>query len=121
MKIIHTNFIEVYKKNELVRIYQAATAYIDSSGYCVFIFFATLDIESGWKGTEETINGFFGTEIDLIEYGLEVLKKEREFNKKAGMTKKDDRLPEFFYKEPLPPHNVVFDVPDEELDKVHQD
>ena len=28
------------------------------------------------------------------------------------------RLPEFMRLEKLPPHNVTFDVPDEELDKV---
>jgi len=44
------------------------------------------------------------------------LQAEREFNRKAGFTNKDDRLPEFFYKEALPPHNVVFAVTDEELD-----
>jgi aldehyde:ferredoxin oxidoreductase len=49
--------------------------------------------------------------------GIRVLKAEREFNKKAGLTNKDDRLPEFYYKEPLPPHNVVFTISDEELDR----
>ena len=43
---------------------------------------------------------------------------ERMFNDRAGFTSEDDRLPEFFYKEPLPPHNVVFTVTDEELDTV---
>ncbi|MCE7736600.1 MAG: hypothetical protein GPJ54_17085 [Candidatus Heimdallarchaeota archaeon] len=37
-----------------------------------------------------------------------------------GMTNAHDRLPEFMKKEPLPPHNVVFDVTDEELDAVHK-
>jgi len=44
------------------------------------------------------------------------LHAEREFNRKAGFTSKDDRLPEFFRKEMLPPHNIVFTVTDEELD-----
>ena len=39
-------------------------------------------------------------------------------NEKAGFTPADDRLPEFFKIEKLPPHNQVFDVPDEELDRV---
>ena len=51
---------------------------------------------------------------------MNVLKVEREFNKNASFTKVDDRLPEFFKNEPLPPHNVVFEVPDEELDKVFE-
>ena len=40
-----------------------------------------------------------------------------EFNRKAGLTKEDDRLPQFFYDEPLSPHNVVFKVLPEELDE----
>ncbi len=109
------------KKAELSRAFQTTTAYIDSTGYCLFIAFAILDIESGLTGMVESINGFLGTEIDVGKYGGEIIHIEREFNKRAGMTEKDDRLPEFFYKEPLPPHNVVFDVSDEELDKVHQE
>jgi len=49
--------------------------------------------------------------------GVRVLKAEREFNRKAGFTKEDDRLPRFFYEEPLPPHNTVFSLGDEEIDR----
>ncbi len=108
------------KKAELSRAFQHTTAYIDATGYCLFIVFAILDIESGLNGMVESINGFLGTEIDVGKYGAEIIRIEREFNKRAGMTNKDDRLPDFFNKEQLPPHNVVFDVSDEELDKVHQ-
>jgi aldehyde:ferredoxin oxidoreductase len=59
------------------------------------------------------------TTNDIVSLGLEILKAERAFNEAAGFTKAHDRLPEFMKYEPLPPHNVVFDVPDEELDKVH--
>ncbi|HBZ68543.1 MAG TPA: aldehyde ferredoxin oxidoreductase, partial [Deltaproteobacteria bacterium] len=52
----------------------------------------------------------------VARLGIRTLQAEREFNRKAGFTNKDDRLPEFFYKEALPPHNVVFAVTDEELD-----
>ena len=48
--------------------------------------------------------------------GKSVLKNEREFNIKAGFTAAQDRLPEFFRKELLPPHGVTFKVKDEELD-----
>ena len=109
------------EKAELSRAFQATTAFIDSSGYCLFIAFAILDIESGAEGMVQSVQGFLGEDsLDLVEYGMNVLKKEREFNKKAGFTKVDDRLPEFFKNEPLPPHNVVFEVPDEELDKVFE-
>ncbi len=56
------------------------------------------------------------TETDWTNLGLKVLKAEREFNRKAGFTNKDDRLPAMFYNEPLPPHNAVVLVSDEEMD-----
>ncbi|MFN7037505.1 MAG: aldehyde ferredoxin oxidoreductase, partial [Bellilinea sp.] len=56
---------------------------------------------------------------DVVKFGAEVLKVERNFNEAAGITKAADRLPEFMKQEPLPPHNTVFDVPDEALDAVY--
>ncbi len=108
-------------KAELSRTFQATTAYIDSTGYCLFIAFCVLDDDSGFGGMTDTVNGFLGKDIDIGEYGMAVLKNERAFNKGAGFTAKDDRLPEFFHTEPLPPHNVVFDVSDEEIDAVFKD
>jgi aldehyde:ferredoxin oxidoreductase len=67
------------------------------------------------------INAFYGINMtleDFVELGKRILSMERDFNIRAGFCPGDDRLPEFFKKEPLSPHNVVFDVPDEELDKV---
>ncbi len=109
------------EKSDLSRAFQATTAYIDSTGYCLFIAFCILDMDEGFGGMTDTVNGFLGKEIDVTEYGMNILKKEYDFNRRAGFTKKDDRLPEFFYKEPIPPHNVTFDVPNEELDKVFKD
>ena len=54
-----------------------------------------------------------------MEQGKTILKMERDFNFRAGFTEKDDRLPEYFKKEKLPPHNVTFEVTDEDLDQVH--
>jgi aldehyde:ferredoxin oxidoreductase len=53
----------------------------------------------------------------LSGMGLKVLKAEREFNRNAGFSNKDDRLPRFFYEEPLSPHNVVVQISDEDMDK----
>ena len=109
-------------KAELSRAFQATTAFIDSSGYCLFIAFAILDDADGFQGMIDTVNGMLGTGYDadgIVEYGHNVLKVERGFNAAAGFTKADDRLPEFMKLEKLPPHDVVWDVSDEELDKVH--
>lgn len=108
-------------KAALSRNFQAATAFIDSSGHCLFIAFAILDIAEGYQGLIDECNGVFGsswTADDVAAYGAAVLKKERAFNEAAGLGKEADRLPEFMRLEPLPPHNQVFDVPEEALDSV---
>ncbi|MCJ7649582.1 MAG: aldehyde ferredoxin oxidoreductase [Candidatus Lokiarchaeota archaeon] len=108
-------------KADLSRNLQIATAAIDASGYCLFIAFAVLDIPEGLEGVVGTLNGVLGTNLtvaDVPGYGKSIIDVERKFNKAAGFTEKDDRLPEFFLKEKLSPHNTVFEVTDEELDKV---
>lgn len=114
--------LDAAAKGELSRNFQATTAFIDTSGHCLFIAFSILDIASGFEGMVEECNGVLGTNWtagDVVEIGKEVMRKERAFNEKAGLTKEHDRLPAFMKYEPLPPHNTVFDVPDEELDLVY--
>lgn len=109
-------------KAALSRGFQTATAFIDSCGHCLFIAFAILDIASGYQGMIDECNGVFGTNWtadDVNAYGVAVLKKERAFNEAAGIGKEADRVPEFMKLEPLPPHNQVFDIPDEALDSVY--
>ncbi|NNL78204.1 MAG: aldehyde ferredoxin oxidoreductase, partial [Desulfobacterales bacterium] len=107
---------------ELSKNLQIATAAIDSTGMCVFIAFAILDQADTFQALLDLINGFAGANLtadDVNALGMKVLKMERKFNAEAGLTNKDDRLPDYFKKEPLPPHNVTFGVTDEELDQVH--
>ncbi len=109
-------------KADLSLTFQAATAFIDSTGYCLFIAFPILDIPEGWEGMAESVAGVMGMDItgeDVIAIGKEVLKMERLFNERAGFTAQDDRLPEFMRYEPLPPHDTVWDVSDEALDQVY--
>ncbi len=107
---------------ELSRNLQIATAAIDSTGMCLFIAFAILDQPETFQALIDMLNGFYGLSMtgdDVAELGKSVLKKERDFNERAGFTAKHDRLPEFFKKIPLAPHNITFQVTDEELDTVH--
>jgi aldehyde:ferredoxin oxidoreductase len=104
---------------ELSRNLQIATAAIDSTGMCLFIAFAALDDEACLPALVELINARFGiglTGDDVMSLGKTILKTEKGFNEAAGFTNADDRLPEFFTTEPLPPHNVVWDMPDEQID-----
>ncbi|MBC7326417.1 MAG: aldehyde ferredoxin oxidoreductase [Moorella sp. (in: Bacteria)] len=106
---------------ELSRNLQIATAALDSTGLCLFVAFAVLDNPEGLPTIVEMINAQYGTQLtldDVTALGQQVLKTEREFNRRAGFTKEHDRLAEFFRCEELPPHNTLFDVKDEELDQV---
>ncbi|MDI6895248.1 MAG: aldehyde ferredoxin oxidoreductase C-terminal domain-containing protein [Bacillota bacterium] len=108
-------------KVEISANLQAATAFVDSTGYCLFIAFAILDIPSGFEGVVETCNGVLGTTwstADAAATGAQIVLEERRFNQEAGLTRAHDRPPEFMRYELLPPHNRVYDVPDEELDRV---
>ncbi len=109
-------------KADLSLAFQASTAFIDSSGYCLFIAFPVLDIQTGFEGMVDSVAGVMGMDLtgdDAIALGKEVIKMERLFNERAGFTKEDDRLPEFMRYEKLPPHDVVWSMADEELDKVY--
>lgn len=102
---------------------QIATAAVDSTGMCLFIAFAVLDQPETFQALIDIINGCYGLSLtadDVVALGKSVLEKERDFNARAGFTAADDRLPRYFRREQLPPHNVVFDVPDQELDQVFQ-
>jgi len=109
-------------KAALSRAFQATTAFIDSTGHCLFIAFPILDIPSGFQGLIDECSGALGVKWavdDAYAYGAAILKKERAFNEAAGLSKESDRLPEFMKLEPLPPHNSVFDVPDNDMDSVY--
>jgi aldehyde:ferredoxin oxidoreductase len=90
----------------------------DTLGACIFT-------GAGFTAAPETIrdllNSRYGWNVkaDILQVlGRESLKLEREFNRLAGFTKADDRLPEWMTREPLPPHNSVFDISEEDLDDV---
>ena len=104
---------------ELSRNLQIATAAIDSTGMCLFIAFAALDDEKCLPALIDLINARFGIALtgdDVVNLGKYILKTEKAFNTAAGFSEVDDRLPEFFYTEELPPHNVVFDFTGQEID-----
>ena len=117
-KIDHTSTegqVELSKKSQI------NMAGYDTLGACLFAGF-------GFAVANETIaqllNAFYGTEYAediLLVLGKECLQLELEFNKKAGFTKADDRLPDWMTKDVLPQVNTTFDVPVEDLDKIFDD
>lgn len=96
---------------------QIATAAIDAAGLCLFVAFPILDDAQGLQLVVDMLNAQSGLSLttdDVVNLGISILKDELEFNRMAGFTKKDDRLPDMF-KEPFPPHNTTWDFTDDEL------
>jgi aldehyde:ferredoxin oxidoreductase len=106
---------------ELSRNLQIATAALDSTGMCLFIAFAILDQADTFQAYMDLMAAYSGEDYtgdDWTALGKAVLKNERAFNAAAGFTAQDDRLPDYFKRESIAPHNVTFGVTDEELDSV---
>lgn len=92
----------------------------DTLGACIFAGFGyaatpdgavkrLLKSRYGWDDIADNI---------LQTLGKETIKLEREFNKRAGFTAKDDRLPEWMTKEAIPENGAVFDVPEDVIDHI---
>ena len=90
----------------------------DTLGACIFAGFgyaATPDFvikrllqsRYGWEDVPDNV---------LHALGKETIRMEREFNRRAGFTKEDDRLPKWMMEEALPENGSVFDVSEEVLD-----
>lgn len=117
------NPLEIDGQVEASRNAQIFMAYLDCTGLCLFTAGAMASQE-GAQALVDMINIKCGTQLETGEavgMGAQVLTAEREFNFRAGLTREDDRLAKFFYEEPLPPHNKVFLMSDEDLDSVHDD
>ena len=88
-------------------VVQTNCAATDSLGLCIFGRSVT---EPNTQFLADAINAAHGTSLTkdfFAELGRETLQLEREFNRRAGFTQKDDELPAFFYSEPVPPTNHV--------------
>ena len=112
------NHLDPNGQADLSRRAQVNMAGYDTLGACVFAGF-------GFAAAPETIrdllNARYGWQVGadiLQELGEETLSLEVAFNRRAGFTRAHDRLPEWMRREGLPPHNAVFDVPEEDLDGV---
>ena len=106
---------------EYSRAMQIGTAAVDSTGMCLFVYFGIADSPEGYQALIDMINAQYGISLtakDVDALGVNVLKVERDFNKRAGFTNHHDRLPEFMEYEPCPPHNEVWNFTPEEVDEV---
>jgi aldehyde:ferredoxin oxidoreductase len=104
--------------SEFVQAYFAA---IDGLGFCLFPALALLDTPELQGNLVAAVTAITGKELPaeyLISYGTQTVKQERDFNRRAGFTAADDRLPAFMVNEALLPSGNRFDVSEADLDSV---
>ncbi len=97
---------------------QIRGAILDSLGVCLFIRPAFVKDPSL---TSRLLNARYGwnwSYRDVRNMGLDCLSTEGQFNSLAGVSNDHCDLPEFMRLEPLPPHDSVFDIPKEDMDKI---
>jgi len=90
----------------------------DTLGACIFAAFGYAATPASIPQLVKARYGWEVPENYLQVLGKETIKMEREWNRRAGFTKAHDRLPEYMSREPLPPNNAIFDVPEEDLDTI---
>ncbi len=114
------NHLDPTQQKEASLNAQLNMAGYDTIGACIFAGFGyaatpdgvvkrLLKARYGWDDLPDNI---------LQELGKQTIKMEREFNKRAGFTAKDDRLPEWMTREAIPENGSVFDVSEEVLDHI---
>jgi aldehyde:ferredoxin oxidoreductase len=104
---------------EVSRNAQLNNAGYDTLGACVFAGFG---FAASPESIRDLLNARYDWQLDtgvLQALGKRTISLEREFNKRAGFTPADDRLPEWMTEEPLAPLNSVFDVAEEDLDGIY--
>ncbi|MDA8141640.1 MAG: aldehyde ferredoxin oxidoreductase [Desulfobacteraceae bacterium] len=106
---------------KMSQLFQVAYATVDNF-MCHFASFPlTTTHRYAVTHIAEALAGRYGgdwTENRVWGIGLETLALEKGFNRRAGFTAKDDRLPRFFYDEASPMTGATFDITDEELAEV---
>jgi aldehyde:ferredoxin oxidoreductase len=87
---------------------------------CMYAFMSTMGDPTILP---DLFSGAFGGEWDagkITNIGRQTINMEREFNKAAGFTQKDDCLPDFFYKEVAPSTGAIFDLTSEDMASIFQ-
>lgn len=95
---------------------QIQRAGLDALGLCAFL---SGPFTGRPQMMTDLLSAAYGVDVGpawLDELARQTILLEREFNRRAGLTQAADRLPAFFYQQPLPPHGERFDIPREELE-----
>lgn len=114
------NHLDPKVQIEVSRNAQYNMAGYDTLGACIFAGFGYAATPDGViKRLLAACRGW--TEVPdaiLQALGKETLRMEREFNRRAGFTKADDRLPKWMMEEVVPKTGQAFDVSEDDLDHI---
>ncbi|MGE5678815.1 MAG: aldehyde ferredoxin oxidoreductase C-terminal domain-containing protein, partial [Pseudomonadota bacterium] len=86
-------------KASWLKTFQDLTAVIDSAGICLFTTFGLGLPEIA--AMLRTATGIEGNDAEVLKAGERIWNLEKQFNLKAGFSKKDDTLPPRLLNEPL--------------------
>lgn len=101
---------------ERSRLAQIQMASLDATGMCFFTFLYATP-----QAILPMINSLYGihwSENNYLDMGKEMLRQEIAFNRKAGVAVEGNSMPDWLREEPLPPKGTVFDVTQDELDRI---
>jgi aldehyde:ferredoxin oxidoreductase len=105
---------------EPVRDLHLKTAVLDSLGLCIFTGRVTLEQTQFVEQMCSALLGWKVSFAELLKLAQSWLLREREFNRQAGFSPAQDRLPRFMYTERLSPNDTVFDVPERDLESFYE-
>ncbi len=89
---------------------------IDSSGFCQFLMTSIAEIA-------EFYSHFLGetvTREQVADIAWQCMEEEWEFNRRAGFGPEDDEMPDTMKEDPIGPEKVVWDIPQEVVNKAYE-
>jgi len=114
LKIDH---LDPVGKVEISHNLQITSGWVDTLGLCTFVRGIHVADPELFPSLINSRYGVNWTAKDLEELGEQVITSELEFNRLAGLNA-TEAVPDFFKLQPLPPHNSVWDIPEEELKNI---
>lgn len=103
---------------ELSKNAQTINTVWDHLGLCMFTSGA---VQNRWDILAELVTAYTGEQFtgdDIVKISNDTLKIEHAFNRAAGFSKANEKLPDYFYEEENEASKTVFDVPHEDLQKI---
>lgn len=100
------------------REFQIISTLLDFLGFCSFARAVYATTADSFRALFEARFGVQLTDAQIRQMAVDTIRGEIAFNRRAGLGPETDRLPAWMLEQPLAPHGSVFDVDQEELDRI---